>query len=142
VIHIKLKIFFPILVIFALISAGIIGVTSVKAQTSANPVPNLVQMLADKFNLKKTDVQVVFDQYKTNRQSQMETKYKSMLDQAVTAGKITSAQEQLILAKHQELKTSRLKNRQDLLTWANQNNIDPRYLMGRFGHRPFPTPTP
>ena len=94
----------------------------------------------------------------TNRQS-LQTKLKQRLDKAVSDGKLTGAQEQLILDKVKELEAKRQQDLQnwknltpeqrksamqeqktDLENWAKQNNIDLKYLrpelgMGRkFGH--------
>lgn len=131
----------------------LLGTTRVLAQTTTG-VPNLVQMIADRFGLNKNDVQSVFDQYKTQRQARFQANFKTRLDQAVTAGTITPAQEQLILDKFQELNASRQANisswktmspadrkaalvnqRQDLENWATQNGIPVNLLFGGFGMR-------
>lgn len=137
-----------------LAGGAIFGTTYAFAQSNTTESSTLVQMIADKFGLNKNDVQGVFDQFKTQRQTQMETKFEDRLTQDVTAGKITEAQKQLIIAKRKELQGNRqaflesLKNmtaadrkaaldkqHQDLQNWATQNNIDIKYLMPGFGGR-------
>lgn len=123
----------------ALVVAAFIGVASIHAQIASGRTSPLVQMIADKFGLKTADVQSVFDQYHQNQITARETQYKTNLDNAVTVGKITSAQEQLILQKHQELLSTSQTNRQnmlDLQTWASQNGIPLQYLFGGFGPGP------
>jgi hypothetical protein len=134
VIILKLKILFPALVVLTLIGAGIIGVVSVKAQTSGAST-TLVQMIADKFGLKTADVQAVFDQHRQNLQTDRQTRYIAFLDQAIKDGKLTAAQKQLLLTKHQDLQTNRQAKHDDLKTWATQNNIDLQYLLGGMSHR-------
>lgn len=134
--------------------ATLLDTPHVFAQSNGGQLPSLVQMIATKFGLNPTDVQTVFDDYKTQRQSQMETSYEAMLSQAVKDGKISQAQMQLILAKHKELQADRSANisnwknetpdqrkasmqtqKQALQTWATQNGIDIKYLFGGFGMR-------
>ncbi len=144
------------------IGTGALAATKTFAQTTTttNPMSTLVQKIADKFGLSKTDVQAVFDQDRTDREVEMETKYEQQLAQYVSDGKITEAQKQLILAKHKELEASRQTERQSfegmtdeqrqtameanrskmeaertaLEQWATQNGIDVSYLMGLGKH--------
>lgn len=120
----------------------------------------IVQKIAQKFGLKETDVQAVFDQNRQDRQKEHETAYEAKLSGYVKEGKITEAQKQLILAKHKELQTAHQQNMQnmqgktpeekkaamekwqktmeteraELEAWAKANGIDPTYLM--FGEGP------
>lgn len=107
-----------IALILTLAGMGIWGKTNVLAQnTTPGPFSTLVQMIADKFNLNKNDVQQVFDQYKSDRQNSMQAQFEQKLDQAVKDGKITEEQKKLILAKHQELISQRqnqMQNRQNM----------------------------
>lgn len=133
-----------IALILTLAGMGLIGINTVQAQnTNPNPFSTLVQKIADKFGLKKEDVQAVFDQDRADRQIEMEKKYLARLDQLVKDGKITEAQKQLIINKHKERKTIREANktkmeteRKELEDWAKQNNINPQYLFG-FGRGHF-----
>ena len=132
--------------------AAAFGTVHVLAKTPPGQYPSIVQALASKFGLNPSDVQAVFTQNRQNHMSQMETRYEQMLTQAVTDGKITSAQQQLILAKHKELQSARQTTMQQWKTmtpdqrkaamqtqkqaiadWAKQNGIDPKYLSGGFG---------
>lgn len=152
------KILLTSLTVVAL-GAGLLTTTRVFAQTSTDPMSSIVQKIADKFGLNKSDVQAVFDQDRADRKTAMEQKFEKQLDQDVKDGKITEAQKQLIIAKRKELETTRQNNmqnmqgkskdeikagmeankatmeaeRKSLEDWAKQNGIDVKYLMGGFG---------
>lgn len=150
-----------------IVGTGVLASNKIFAQSTvtANPMSTVVQKIADKFGLNTTDVQAVFDQDRTDRQAEMETKYENQLTQFVTDGKITEAQKQLILSKHKELEAARQTERQRmegmtdderkaameanrtkmetersaLEEWASQNGIDMQYIMGfgmHGGHGP------
>jgi replication initiation and membrane attachment protein DnaB len=152
------------------IGSGLFMSKSVLAEESAirqNPFDTLAQKIADKFGLNKDDVQAVFDEDRTEhqvemeaereeRQDEMQSKFEEKLSQGVTDGKITEAQKELILAKHEELEVSRQdvtesfkdmtneerktameEERKALETWANENGIDIEYFMDGFGMKGF-----
>jgi hypothetical protein len=65
----------------------------------------------------------------------MQSQYEERLNQAVTDGKITEDQKKLILEKHNQLQSQwdsesqqRQQHREEMQTWAEQNNIDLSYL--------------
>ena len=136
-----------------IVVASVIGVTSALAQNNNGQHQSLIAELAQKLGIDQSKVQTAFDQIKQERQPQTETRYEVMLSQAIQNGKITDTQKQLILDKHKELVSKRQTNwqnltprerkdelkkeRQDLINWAKQNNIDPFYLWGRRGVRHF-----
>jgi hypothetical protein len=124
-------------------------------------------MIAQKFGLDQSQVQSVFDQYQQQNKATMQQRFQKRLDQAVAAGKITSAQEQSILAEQKKLQSeypfSSLKNmtpaqrkqqfqnqQNEIKSWTQSNGIAASYLMPGFGgmHRkggwkkPSGTPTP
>lgn len=135
--------------------------------TRPNPFASLVQKIADKFGLNKDEVQEVVDevraehqeemqQQREERQAEMETSFEEQLTQAVESGEITKEQKQLILAKREEINASRQTategaedmteeerraaretEREELETWAEENGIDMKYLMGGFGGKGF-----
>lgn len=87
--------------------------------TKNNPMDNLVAAIASKFNLNVSDVQAVFDEQKVlmnaNREekqatmkAEMEKKVADEIAQAVTDGKLTQAQADLLVAKRAELEAQRL----------------------------------
>jgi len=135
-----------------IITAGTGAFAIGRASADTSTQPSLIQMIAQKFGLNQSDVQAVVTQYRQERQAQMEANFKAKLDADVTAGKITAAQETLIINERQSLQSERTsqaasfktmtpaqrqaamqKNRADLTAWAKQNNIDVQYLFGGFG---------
>lgn len=140
----------------ALAGAATLGIGFTQAASlktnHANPMANLVSAIAQKFNLKTADVQRVFDEQRTLQEQRMQAertaREKAMLDQAVKDGKLTQAQEDLIIAKQAEVKTFQesIKSlseserrakmqawRTDLKSWATANNIPEQYLMPVMG---------
>lgn len=136
-----------------LIGTSLAGMTGAYAQASTTDSPtNLVKAIADKFNLKQEDVQSVFDQERTTHMAKMKASFESRLSADVTSGKITEAQKQLILTKRNELEAMREEHKNDsttltpaerktqmeakkteLETWAKDNGIDLKYLLGGMG---------
>lgn len=113
---------------------------------------SLIDRLVQRFNLKKSDVQQVFDQYKTDQQANRQQKLEDRLTQAVKDGKLTEDQKTKILAKLKEVEANRQANRTamegktaaerqaaiaqeraDLEKWASDNNIPLEYLRPGFG---------
>lgn len=134
-----------------LIGAGVMSSTPAYAQDASgqNPFQTLVQQLADKFGLKKDDVQAVFDAHRDEMKADREKRQEDRLSTLVSEGKITESQKALILQKTKELqakkesfqnlsrdeiRTKMQKERADLEKWAKDNNIDLQYVLGPFGH--------
>jgi hypothetical protein len=128
--------------------AAVFGTQTALAQDSENPHAMLVQKIAQKFGLQESEVQAVFDEEHAAMKVRMHARYEERLNQLVSEGKITEAQKQLIMQKHEELKANHetefeaLKDKtpeerrafmeqkkQELDTWAQENGIDPEYLM-------------
>jgi len=151
VIYINKKIFIGIISV-AIIGSAVLGISKANAQTTPNNVSNIIQKLSQRFGLNENDVKQVFDQNRQERQSQMETKFEERLNQAITDGKITQAQKELILTKHEQLQAERNANltnwqnltpdqrrtemekqRTDMKTWATDNGIDTSFVFDGFG---------
>lgn len=134
-----------------MLTFGILDVHFASADNSS-PHDNIVQKIAEKFGLNQNDVQAVFDQVRQERQAERESKFEVKLSQAVTDGKITEEQKNLILNKHEELQSQREQNKEEwmslspeerktqmeqrrtqLQNWAEQNGIDINYLFSGFG---------
>lgn len=138
------------------VGALIAGTNMVFAEDSSTNQQSLVQKLAARFSLNESDVQAVFDEsraeHQAARQAEMKAQLETRLNQAVTDGKITAAQKQLILDKHQEMqeqreadrtawlnktpeerRTAMEKRRAELEAWASTQGIDIAYLAGGKG---------
>jgi hypothetical protein len=108
-------------------SLGSLGVASAQSNSSND---SLVDKIATKFNLNKEDVQTVVDEYHKDRQTERQAELSERLQQAVDSGDITSEQKTLIENKHKELSAERDEQMKALDAWAEQNNIDMKYLHG------------
>lgn len=144
----------------AAVSAGTFNASTAFADTTNTMSPeanrtahitNLVNALAQKFNLNSTEVKTVVDTVMASEKASMQANHeKNLADRlakAVTAGKITQAQSALITAKIQETKAfmESMKNKTDaerkaamttfktnIQTWATANNI-PKEFIGMGG---------
>jgi hypothetical protein len=134
--------------------AGVIHAAS--GSDSNNPMSNLVNAIATKFNLNTSDVQQVFDEQHAQMEAQKQQNFKDRLAQAVTDGKLTQAQADLIIAKQQELQAQREANKTSmqnmtqaerhatmqaqmtaLKQWVADNNIPQQFMFfGGFGKGP------
>lgn len=139
-----------------------VGVQSIYASENVQS-SSLITKIAQKFNLSEDDVKAVFESNRQEHEQEKHQNYEAMLTEAVTQGKITEAQKQLIIAKNAEIKTVRdttmdhhkdltqeerqtqmtehhaqmEKDRDALEAWAKENGIDMKYLMmGGGGHGP------
>lgn len=147
----KHKILIPALVL-AISGLAVFSTGKVMAESSKDNYPSIIRKLVQKFGLKESDVKAIFDEAKSERQTQMQTKFEERLNQAVADGKLTEAQKQAILAKHKELAEKRgtkpenwqnmtpeqrrqymETQKQELEAWAKQNNIDLQYFFGGVG---------
>lgn len=151
----------PLLVLGAVTGIGLAGLTGLGVVSAATDTStgsdsganSLIDRIATKFNLNRSDVAAVFDEEKTAREAERQQKLEDRLTQAVTDGKITEEQKTKILAKLEELKTQMEANRDamkdktpqerhdamkqqrdELQQWAKDNDIPLRYLMFIHGH--------
>jgi|GEM_PF-815575 len=169
------KIVLPVIGV-ATVAAMLFGISQLaNAQTEkTNPLSGLAHAIAQKFNINQNDLQSVINQYLKQRQTTMlqnvENRQKKRLDNLVKQGKITSAQEQAIIAEAAKLrneyplssfttmnqtqrKQTFQKERNELIDWAKSQGIDPKYVLPfgvihrgfRYNHgsvTPSPTITP
>lgn len=141
-----------LLVVGAITSIGVAGATGLGVASAATDTTNsssssLVDKIASKFNLNESDVQAVVDQDRSEHEAQRQAQMEKKLTQAVTDGKITSTQKDLILAKQKEAKAAMESDRDsmkdktaeerkaamdqkrtDLENWAKSNGIPTEYL--------------
>ncbi len=121
--------------------------SQVSAHFGGDGQTTLMQRLVSRFNLNESDVKAVFAEVRTERQAEREKALELRLTEAVAAGKLTEAQKQLVLAKHEELQATREANltawqaltpeekrtqmteqRQAIQDWAKANGIDTSFL--------------
>jgi hypothetical protein len=145
----KKYIAFALLPVFALaLLAGGITYASANSTDNKNPFNKIATAIATKFNLNATDVQTVIDDTMKAELAEMEKNRPDRLAQAVTDGKLTQAQADLIKAKQEEVKTT-MESQKDttknmtqaereaamktqtetLKQWVTDNNIPKEYIM-------------
>lgn len=145
-----------LLVGLVLLGGAGIGTNAVFAaqNTSGHPnfMGNLAAAIAQKFNLNVNDVQDVIDdqmaQQRVEAQEQRQLAFENRLSQAVSSGKLTQAQADLILAEKAKVKAQiealKGKTGEELRAamkqimdaerqWATDNNIPQGYMMFGFG---------
>lgn len=151
------KLFIPVAAI-ALVGIATFGVGQAFAQSATTPQVTIIDKIATKFNLNKTQVQAVFDEQHATRQAEMQKRYEDMLATAVKDGKITESQKNALIAKHNEIKANMQSQKEafkdltpearrekmeakrtELEAWAKAQGVDIKYLFGlghgRMGHR-------
>lgn len=129
----------------------------VSAKDAPSPMSSLVSAIATKFNLNSADVQAVVDDVmkaeRASHMAKMQENQATRLAKAVTDGKLTQVQANLITAKLSEIKASMEANRianqnlteaerktkmqaehESLKAWATANNI-PMNFLSQFGGR-------
>lgn len=109
--------------------AGIVGTSMVSAESTGMQT-SIADKIATKFQLKSSDVRAVFDEERTARQAEHTAEVSKRLQTLVDSGKLTADQKKLIEAKMAEQQTTREAERAALQKWADDNNIDMRYVMG------------
>jgi hypothetical protein len=117
----------------SVITAGAVGTSVVSAETTGSNV-SIVERIATKFGLKEAEVQAVFDEERDARMAERTAEMSDRLQDAVDDGDITADQKKLIETKLAEVQKKRDAEREALQTWADDNNIDMRYLMGGGRH--------
>jgi hypothetical protein len=136
----------------ATIGLGLAGAGIASANTAAGGQGSLIDKLATKFNLDKNEVAAVFQEDRQARHAEMAAKQTERLAQAVKDGRLTQAQADHITAARKEIHelmakagpgqadeaTHRaIKEKMEALrTWAEEQNIDFRYVGPGGGHGP------
>ena len=146
------KIMLPVAVL--LISGSALFGTSAYAQGIQNREGTMHQELAQKLGIDENKVQTAFDEIRREHQQEMQAQFTERLNQAVTDGRLTQDQKNLILQKHEELQTERQTEREqvqnmsreerrefmetrheEMQAWGEANGIDLQYVMGQVGER-------
>jgi DNA primase len=115
----------------------------------------MVQQLAERFGLNEDEVQSFMEEKRAEHmqqnQEQRQTEFEERLSTAVTDGKITEEQKQVILDKHaqmqaqfeankedrqaarEERQAERESHHQEMEAWAEENGIDMEVIMELMG---------
>ena len=130
-----------LLITLAVFGIILLAGISVKAQ-EGNFHSDIISKIAQKFNLKESDVSAVFEDVHKEHQAQRQAQIEEKLTQAVKDGKITEAQKQAILKKHEEMQANKpdpeefgnltveqrqqkmQEKRTEMESWASANGLD------------------
>ncbi|MDA3814776.1 MAG: hypothetical protein PF549_00205 [Patescibacteria group bacterium] len=153
------KVIIPSLILGAMFYVGAYGVGTTLASENENGQDTIVQRIAERFNLNTNEVQEVFNENQENRQAEMQERQEERLAQAVSEGKLSEEQKELLLSKMEENRAERGENREtfrgmtyeekmnereehqeEMQGWMEENGVDHDDLMGtdfgmRGGHR-------
>ena len=118
------KILTTVLVLGVIASVGYFG-TNLALADDDNPVhQTLISNIAQKFNLKESDVEAVFEAVRDERYEEMKSQREEKPSQAVNDGVITDSQKTALLAKMQEHMRERQQNREEMQVWFKEQGID------------------
>lgn len=137
------KLILPTTLVLGLIVFSLMSVTYASAQSvtgrGLNNRNNVIQKIAERFNLNESDVEAVFEEERQERFAEMQALWIEKLDDLVNDGKITSDQKQAILDKHEEMhnkmiglqdltpeerKEKMQELREEIKAWADEQGID------------------
>lgn len=122
------KVIVPVVV---LALASIIGagayISSASASYGKGNGPD-ISGLAEKLGVPESKVEEAFSQMREERQAERQAKLSENLDKAVTDGKISAEQKQLILDKHNSIESEKRQRGQEMRAWAEENGIDVKVL--------------
>lgn len=122
------KLIAVILALGVIASVGYFGPSYVLASDD-NPVHSiLISRIAQKFNLKESDVEAVFDAVHDERMETMRINREEKLNQAVKDGVITETQKNALFLKMKEHMEKRTQNREEMQKWFSENGIDQEKL--------------
>ncbi len=113
-----------VLALGVIASVGYFGSSYVMAGDTNPMHESLITKIAQKFNLKESDVEAVFEAVRDERQEEMKSQRAEKLSQAVRDGVITEAQKQTLLAKMEEHIGERRENREEMQNWYKSEGID------------------
>ena len=147
----KAKLLLPIAAV-AITAITMYGANQIMAFNGGDQHDALIQKLASTFGKSETEVQTVFSQFRTEQQATREAEFEARLTTAVTEGKLTEEQKQLVIAKHTELQAQheadfankdsmtreewqakRQAEHDALDSWAESNGIDLSSVMPERG---------
>ena len=117
------------------VTLGVVGVTSFASAANGTTSTSIVDKIATKFGLKKSDVQAVFDADHSEKEAERLANVSDRLQNLVDKGTITADQKTKIEAKLKEMQTTRDTERTALEKWASDNGIDVKYVMMGRGPR-------
>jgi hypothetical protein len=122
------KVIIPVITLALASIVGIGAYTGLASASYGNGNGPDVSSLAEKLGVEESKVEEAFNQMCEERQAERQAQLSENLDKAVTDGKITALQKQLILEKHNSIETEKRQRGQEMRTWAEENGINMEVL--------------
>ena len=113
-----------VLALGVIASVGYFGGSYVMAGDTNPMHDSLITKIAQRFNLKETDVEAVFEAVRDEKREEMKVNREEKLTLAVKDGVITEAQKNTLLAKMEEHIGERRENREEMQNWFKSQGID------------------
>ncbi|MEN8253017.1 MAG: hypothetical protein ABFQ62_01415 [Patescibacteria group bacterium] len=120
------------------------GAASVSARNVGTDRDEMSQKIAQRFGLDQSEVESFFEENRAQHQAERQAQFEENLTQAIADGKITEAQKQAILVKHEEVKSQRdsirdlepeerraamQEKHEEMRTWAESQGISLEDIM-------------
>jgi len=118
------KVIVPVITLALASIVGIGAYTGLASASYGNGNGHDVSGLAEKLGVEESKVEEAFSQMREERQAERQAELSENLDKAVTDGKISAEQKQLILDKHNSIESEKRQRGQEMRTWAEENGID------------------
>jgi len=84
----------------------------------------MINQLTERFNLDENEVDQAIDDFRAERQTEMQASQEERLDQVVEDGVITEEQKNMLIKKHEEMRQERMQRREEMKTWMEESGID------------------
>lgn len=134
------------------VAAGSLIGTGMASAQSSDGADSIIDKIATRFNLDKSEVETTFSEHREERQVERQEKHTEHLASLVIDGTLTQAQADALTAKHTELREARdaLKDqdltreemheametaREEMKTWAEEQGIDLDAIRPEGGHK-------
>jgi hypothetical protein len=118
------KIIVPIVVLGLSVLAGGFLVKQARADDLNYGRGRMIEQLSERFNLNEDEVNQAVDEFRQERQNEMQARHEERLQEAVEDGVITEEQKQALLNKHEEMRQEREKKWAEMRDWMEESGID------------------
>jgi len=114
----------PVMGLSLIVLSGILMVKDARADDFDYGRERMIEQLSERFNLNEDEVNQAVDEFRQERQNEMQARHEDHLNQAVQDGVITNDQKQALLNKHEEMRQEREKKWTEMQAWMEESGID------------------
>ncbi len=107
-----------------IVLAGILMVKDARADDLDYGRGGMIEQLSERFNLNEDEVNQAVDEFRQERQNEMQARHEDRLNEAVQNGVITEEQRQELLNKHEEMRQEKEKKWTEMRDWMEESGID------------------